>query len=106
MEIEKIKKLHVETERLLIRRFEENDIKSAFENWASDEEVSKMLDWDAYTEISDLEETVFGWMEEKDHVNYQFAVILKETQEVIGGFSVKPSNSKHSVCEIGYSYRI
>lgn len=38
-----------ETERLILRPFVESDAQSVFENWASDDEVTKYLTWPGYT---------------------------------------------------------
>lgn len=40
-----------ETERLIIRPFVENDAKSVFENWASDDEVTKYLTWSSHQNV-------------------------------------------------------
>ena len=35
----------LQTNRLILRRFEESDAKAMFDNWASDSEVTKYLAW-------------------------------------------------------------
>lgn len=103
MDIEKIRNLEIETDRLIIRRFKKEDAKTAFENWGKDKEVSKFLDWNVYNTEKELEDVIISWSAE-NQTNYQFAVILKEINEVIGSFSVRHSHEMHKMCDVGYSY--
>lgn len=41
-----------ETERLILRPFVESDAQSVFENWASDDEVTKYLTWPTHSSIT------------------------------------------------------
>ena len=36
----------LETERLILRRFKEEDAKMMFNNWANDPEVTRFLSWE------------------------------------------------------------
>lgn len=40
-----------ETERLILRPFVESDAQSVFENWASDDEVTKYLTWPTHPSV-------------------------------------------------------
>lgn len=46
----------IETERLILRPFREEDAEPMFRNWTSDPEVSKFLTWPAHesVEVRDL----------------------------------------------------
>ena len=39
----------IETERLILRQFTVEDSQAMFENWASDDEVTKYLTWPTHT---------------------------------------------------------
>lgn len=39
----------IETERLILRQFTMEDSQAMFENWASDDEVTKYLTWPTHT---------------------------------------------------------
>ena len=41
----------LETERLILRRFEPGDAQSMFDNWASDDEVTAFLTWSTHENV-------------------------------------------------------
>ena len=43
----------IETERLLLRKFEIFDAEDMFYNWANDEEVANYMRWDAHENIEE-----------------------------------------------------
>ncbi|MGL5084675.1 MAG: hypothetical protein ACRC68_02980 [Clostridium sp.] len=43
--------VEIETERLLLRKFLENDVLSSYNNWTSDEKVTEFLRWEAHSSI-------------------------------------------------------
>jgi len=43
--------VQLETERLILRRFNISDTQAIFDNWAKDDEVTKYLMWTAHTSI-------------------------------------------------------
>ncbi len=79
----------LETERLILRRLTLDDAESVFTNWASDAEVTKYLTWPTHQSIEDslayMQFCVNGYSES---AFYQWGVVLKETQELIGNVSV------------------
>ena len=82
-------KLTLETQRLILRPFDENDSLAMFNNWASDPEVTKYLTWNHHSDIKQTEEILSIWInqyEKPERIN--FAIELKETHELIGGIDV------------------
>jgi ribosomal-protein-alanine N-acetyltransferase len=53
--------LPLETERLILRRFTENDTEAMFKNWASDPEVTKYLVYDTCTTLDDTKKRISKW---------------------------------------------
>ena len=45
--------IEIKTNRLLLRKFKNEDSEQAFNNWQSDEEVTKYLTWSAYKTLED-----------------------------------------------------
>ena len=41
----------IETDRLILRRFESTDADAMFQNWASDPEVTKFLTWPTHPNV-------------------------------------------------------
>ena len=50
--------IEIKTDRLVLRRFEENDYQAMFDNWASDAEVAKGAGWPQHTNPEDTKELV------------------------------------------------
>ena len=50
---------HLETERLILRRFTLEDAEAMYENWANDDEVTKSISWHTHQNI-DVTRSVLG----------------------------------------------
>ena len=48
----------LETQRLILRRFKVEDAPAMFQNWASDDEVTKYLTWPAHKNVQETENTL------------------------------------------------
>lgn len=93
----------INTERLILRRFEIDDANNMFNNWGSDEEVIKFLSWDKHEDVNFTKYLLNLWIDEySDEKNYHWAIELKETKEVIGDIKVFKLKDKTASCEIGY----
>jgi len=93
----------LETERLILREFEEKDIEPAFRNWTSDEKVTEFLRWPTHSDITITERVTNSWIAGyEDHTFYQWAIVLKEIDEPIGTISVVEMNEKIDMVHIGY----
>lgn len=82
-------KVNLETNRLLLRPFEMDDAEQMFNGWASDEEVTKYLTWNAHRSIDDTKAILNLWIkqyEKPERLN--FGIVLKETNKLIGGIDV------------------
>ncbi len=93
----------IETDRLILRKFEFADAKDMFDNWANDPEVTKFLRWEPHGSIEVTEKIIQEWVTayESDEV-YNWAIIPKEYGKVIGGIGVVEHNYNYLCCEIGY----
>lgn len=94
--------LTLETERLILRPFEENDAKTMFDMWASDEEVTKFLTWNAHRSIEDTKNILNIWIKQYEKLErINCAIVLKENNVLIGGIDVVGYLDKVPV--IGYA---
>lgn len=94
-------KLILETQRLLLRPFKIEDDTDMYNNWASDDEVTKYLTWNTHENIEVSKKILSLWVsqyEKPERIN--FAITLKETGELIGGIDVVGYIDKMPV--IGY----
>lgn len=81
---------YIETERLILRRFEPSDAQAMFDNWASDNEVTKYLTWPTHTDTAVTKAVLKEWEAQyaRDEF-YNWAIVLKENgPEPIGNISV------------------
>lgn len=97
----------LETKRLILRKFKRDDAVMVFNNWASDEEVTRYVAWPIHHHIGETTKVLIGWEMDYQHLTtYQWAIVLKETQDVIGSISlfniVNLHQKEGAVCEFGY----
>ena len=82
-------KLTLETNRLRLRPFREEDAEAMFSGWASDPEVTKYLTWNTHESIGVTRAILRQWIEEYEKpARLNFAIELKDTHELIGGIDV------------------
>ncbi len=75
----------LETDRLLLRPFTYEDAEDVFTCWESDPDVAKYMFWTSHNDIEKTKEWLkfeIGQIEKDDW--YRFALVLKETNELIG----------------------
>lgn len=95
---------NLETERLILRKFEMSDTEALYKNWASDPNVTKYLTWPTHTCIEESECVMKMWVEsyQKDDF-YHWAIVIKEiSSEPIGCISVNESDTKTEKVTMGY----
>lgn len=95
--------MELETDRLILRRFTEDDAECMFINWASREIVTKYLSWFPHKNIEETKEIIRSWIREYEQTNrYQWAIMLKESNELIGSIGVVRQNESIESAEMGY----
>lgn len=93
----------IETERLILRPFHEEDAEPMFRNWASDPEVTKFLTWPVHENIEVSRQVVKIWVNGYDMPqNYQWAIELKKIREPIGSISAVKTDDRTESATIGY----
>ena len=95
---------YIETERLILRRFELSDAPAMFANWASDDEVTKYVTWPTHTDVSVTEGILADWVGRYARDDcYKWAIVLKENgPQPIGSIDVCHWREDGAVPEIGY----
>jgi len=91
------------TERLILRRFRTDDAEDMYNNWASDESVTKFLTWPPHKSPVFTRMLLEGWVKDYESLSsYQWAICLKPDDMPIGGISVVSMDENAGRAEIGY----
>lgn len=94
----------IETERLILRRYNESDI-DAFYKILHDDRLQKYIPLPNLTKDEELE-YIRKCMEEVENSKYEkWAIVIKENNETIGNISVNTVVKKHNYCNVGYVIR-
>ena len=93
----------METERLILRPFIDEDASAMYKNWASDPEVTRFLTWPTHSDVEISKMIVSHWVSLYGETNhYQWAIVLKEINEPIGSIAAVSVNDALDKVEIGY----
>lgn len=94
--------IELETERLILRRFSIEDAEAMYNNWASDEDVTKYVTWETHKTVNDSMEILSLWEKEyQQNKLYNWAIVLKNTKKLIGSIGLVIVDEK--TAEIGYA---
>jgi len=93
----------LETERLILRQFNIDDIEPVFNNWVNDDEVTHYLSWPTHKDKNVTKDVLENWIKNYPKNDfYQWAIVQKEINEPIGTISVVDKNDEIQMIEIGY----
>lgn len=93
----------IETERMILRRFEYTDNESMRKNWISNEKIQSLYSEPVYTteeEVKELLDKYISSYEKDDY--YRWAIIDKESKECIGQIAYFLVDNKNHFAEIEY----
>lgn len=95
--------VQLETERLVLRRFTEEDAPSMLANWANDPDVTEFLTWAPHGSIDVTRTVLAEWVAAYERPDwYQWAIELRDTGELVGSISVVSLNEETGAVEVGY----
>ena len=93
----------IETERLILRRFEYEDCTSMLKNWVADDEVQWGYGEPSYKTEEKALELLTKYISSYDNEHYyRWAIIEKESQECIGQVAYYSVNASNNLAEIEY----
>ena len=96
----KIMRINLETNRLLLRPFQNTDLND-FYLWASDSEVTKYLTWQTHKNLEVSKMILDKWIQEyEEPKRINFAICLKKINKVIGQVDV--INYEGNIPVLGY----
>ena len=88
---------NIETERLILRPFALDDAQAMFDNWASDDTVTKFLTWPTHQSVADTRAVLAQWVESQ---SMEWAIVPKEMGEPVGSIGVVDDQGDE--VEVGY----
>lgn len=95
--------VELETPRLILRRFTEDDALMMFANWAHDPEVTRHLTWPAHTSVQDSQAVLADWVPRYSQPDfYQWAVVPKNLGQPIGSIGAVRVHNDTEQLEAGY----
>ena len=94
----------LETDRLILRRYVNEDAAAMYKNWVSDSEVTKFLMWQPHSSQEVSQSVTEEWVKlYSDERFYHWAIVLKENgDEPIGDIAVVDIKENVSTVHIGY----
>ena len=93
----------IETERLILRPLTVDDAEDMYRNWASDPEVTKYLTWPPHPDAELTRALLKDWVSRYEAGDFfNWAIVWKETGEVIGNISVVSLKEEIGAADIGY----
>jgi len=94
----------LETERLLLRQFMPGDAEAMYRNWASDPEVTRFMHYETCETLEQTRARIDDWLAYIDNAELSdvFAIILKDTREIIGTIDYAITDSEAKSAEVGY----
>jgi RimJ/RimL family protein N-acetyltransferase len=93
----------IETDRLLLRRYEIADADDMFRNWVTDPEVSRFWGWKPHENIEETRSKLQGWINDYAKAdNYHWVIVVKELTEAIGYIYLNEIDNEERSASIHY----
>ena len=93
----------LQTERLLLRRFQIEDAEAFYRNVTSDSKVNKFLTWPSHKDVEETRELLNDWVERYENMErYCWAIVWKETEQVIGTIAAPTVKNRTETVEVTY----
>lgn len=93
----------IETNRLILRKYEMSDAEDMFSNWVSDSEVNKFWGWKSHENIEETKLLLSGWIDDYSKMDYyHWVIILKETTQAIGYIYLNEINDEIQSVSVHY----
>ncbi len=93
----------LETQRLILRQFKENDANDMYNNWASNRHITKYLTWPTHSSIDVTKMIIDSWiLRYNDIDNYQWCIEYKGNNQAIGSLAIVDIEENINAVEVGY----
>lgn len=93
----------LETKRLILRKFVIEDAQAMYENWASEDEVTKFLTWPTHANTDVTKKVLTDWINNYARPDfYNWGIELKDSGDLIGNISVVKIEERIREATLGY----
>ena len=93
----------LQTERLILRPWREDDAEEAFANWMNDSDVTRYLTWTPHEDVAFTRTLFRSWEEKSKNPDYyHWAIVLREGNILIGDINLMKVEEYSERAEIGY----
>ena len=93
----------IETERLILRKARPEDAQLMFDNWASDDQVTKFMTWPTYNSVDESKGRIaYLQGEYANEKFYEWFIELKEIGQPIGSIGAVHVREDVQLAHIGY----
>ena len=94
----------LETERLILRRFDINDVEELFYNgYITDEKMTENLSWKPCKTLEEQRKIIENWVKQYEKNDfYKWLIETKDTHELIGGIDICNLYKNKDYGEVGY----
>lgn len=89
------------TERLTLRRFTIDDAQAMYDNWATDQNVTKFLSWENHTSVDVTKKLLTKWVAEYDNPTC-YHWVIGYGNDIIGSLNLHNISDKSLYCNMGY----
>jgi len=94
----------IDTDRLLLRRYEVTDAEDMFQNWVTDSEVSRFGGWKPHQNIDETNALLASWIGEYQKIDiYHWVIILKDIAQAIGYIYLNKLDNANDSASIHYA---
>ena len=94
----------INTKDLKLRKFVMEDAEMMYNNWATDKETVKHLEWEVHKDLNETKEYVAHILSKYERQNaYTWCIEEKKSNQAIGSISVFNIDYVNKTCEVGYA---
>lgn len=90
----------LETEELILRKFDEKDAEAAYKNWAGIKELADISDFSVHANIEETRKIIRIGLGENNEDTYAWAIELKDSKELVGFVRIYEICRKNKKCKI------
>ncbi len=93
----------IQTDRLVLRKYETSDAEGMYRNWVTDREVTRFWGWEPHKSIEETRALLQTWVEDGQRADvYHWIIVLRSSDEPIGYLYLNEIVCEKKSCAIHY----